>query len=115
MFLIVIGIEIGDLIHKVKQIFKAQLRLFFGDLPAAVCCLIAKLADKIHPAPDVVPDNTLEILAVHQSNEVILIRHSQLTVNRIHPFDRKLYCPAAVHHAGIYVDIQQLFGGYCNI
>ena len=65
----------------------------------------SKLADKIHSLPYIIADNIAEFFIVHQSDKSILVRHAKVTVNRIHPLDSKLHSPAAVRHAGIYIDM----------
>ena len=88
-----------------KEIFKAKLCLLLRYLFAAVSRIVAELADEFHTAPDIVSDNIAELLVIHKADEVVLIGHDEITVNRIHPFDRKLHRPAAVQHAGIHVDM----------
>ena len=72
---------------------------------AAVSRIVAELADKFHTTPNVASDNITELLIIHKADKVVLIRHNEITVNRIHPLDRKLHRPAAVQHAGVNVDM----------
>mgnify|MGYP002514540843 CR=1 FL=1 len=82
-----------------KEVFKAELCLLLRYLFAAMRCIVAELADEFHTAPDVVSDDIAELLVIHQADEIVLIGHDEITVNRIHPFDRKLHCSATVKYA----------------
>ena len=67
--------------------------------------MVAKLPDEFHSAPDILTNDVLKVLAVHQRNEPVVVGQTQRIVNRVHPLDRKLHRPPAVQHAGRRVNM----------
>ena len=103
--LIIIAIAISHKIQEDIKILQAQRGLLFRDSSPCMRGSVAGLADIVYAAKKVVIHDVPEFVRVHQADEVILIGHHQRGVNGIHPFDGSLHRPAAVQHAGRWVDL----------
>ena len=102
---IVFAVAISHEVQKQIEIFQTQRRLLLGDLFAGVGGVVARAADKVHPAPDIRADDVAEILGVHKADERILIRHDQRFVHGVHPLHGKFHRPPAVEHTGGGIDM----------
>ena len=100
LFLIAGPVAVRHEIEEQKQVFKAKLRLFPADAAASVGGIIAALADKIHPPPQIIVHNVVKLFCAHQADELIIPRLDEGAVHRIHPFDCKFHGTAAVQHSG---------------
>ena len=103
-FLIPSTVAVGDKIQEDKQIFQAQRGLILCDFSPRMRCGVARLADVVHPPAQTLIDDVPEFIRIHQADEVILVRHHQRRIHRIHPFDGRLHRPAAVQHTGRRID-----------
>ena len=65
-----------------------------------------------HPCPDIGSHDIPEIFVMYQAIQAGIIGQGQGAVNGVHPFDRELHRPAAVHDAGGQVYLKDFFGGY---
>ena len=102
---VVLTIAIGHEVQEYIEVFQTQRRLLLGDFPAGMGGMVAKLPDEFHSAPDILTNDVLKVLAVHQRNEPVVVGQTQRIVNRVHPLDRKLHRPPAVQHAGRRVNM----------
>ena len=100
LFLIACSIAVRYEIKEQKQVFEAKFRLFPADAAASVGGIIAALANKIHPPPQIIVHNIVEFFGAHQTDEFIIPRLDEGAVHRIHPFDCKFHGTAAVQHSG---------------
>ena len=103
--LIVAVVAAGDKIHKVKQIFNAQLNLFQVEPAVAVRCLIADAPDVVNARHQAVVYQITEFARRDKHRQRVLIGHAQVGVNGIHPFYGKLQRPAAVERTRRKVDM----------
>ena len=102
--LILVGIAVCNIIEINKKIFQAKHRFIPSQFSAAVCRIISAPPNIIHPLPQVRPDCLAIILTVHQTLQVVLVRHLERIIHRIHPFHRKLHRPPAVQNTGLRVE-----------
>ena len=100
LFLIACSIAVRYEIKEQKQVFEAKFRLFPADTAASVGGIIAALANKIHPPPQIIVDNVVKLFCAHQADELIIPRLDEGAVHRIHPFDCKFHGTAAVQRSG---------------
>ena len=105
LFVILLGIAVGDKIHEVKQILYTQLSLLNGDPLTGMGGAVADLADKVHAAQDILARDIAELFRGHQHRERFVIRQLEILIDRIHPLDRELHRPAAVERAGVGIDM----------
>ena len=103
--LIVTVVAAGDKIHKVKQVFNAQLHLFQVEPAVAVRRLIADTPDVVDTRHQAVVHQVTEFARRDKHRQRVLIGHAQVGVNGIHPFDGKLQRPAAVERTRRKVDM----------
>ena len=64
---------------------------------AVVGTSISVSADIIQSAPQVIVHNIVKLFGAHQTDQTIIPRFYQRTIDRIHPLDGKLHCSAGCH------------------
>ena len=65
LFLIACSIAVRYEIKEQKQVFEAKFRLFPSDAAASVGGIIAALANKIHPPPQIIVYNVMKFFCAH--------------------------------------------------
>ena len=99
MLAVLISIAVCHEVKKVEKIFERKLRLFGCNLLGAMSRVIAQHANKVDSSIEVIVNNISEFFGIDQTDQLILIWHSERTVNGIHPFDSKLQSPSNIEQA----------------
>ena len=76
---------------------------------------IAKLADYLHAAEEVIVHHVPEFVCAHEADQLVVPGQHKLAVHGIHPFDGKLHRPPAVEHAGRGIDLKDSLRRYRHL
>ena len=107
-FRVLVGVAVGYEIQKNMEVLQTQQCHGFGVIGSIVGGVVALLANKVHPLPEVGADDGTEFLPVHEALEVVLERHVQLLVHGVHPLHSKLHGTAAVEDTSRRIKMENL-------
>ena len=72
-------------------------------------CPVAYSPYKIQSLPQIVIHQIVKILCTHKAHQLVLVRHLQRLIHRIHPLDGKLHGSAAIDDTGFLINLKYPF------